>query len=138
MISSLRQLSQLKGYHVESIRGRQQYFGRHLWGGNLWNRACTLYFRNAIPDQHMDFGPRYATYFNRQEEYMRRLGAHPDMEGPYSGRKVHPETLEELRKLWTVGGALLFWSLIDQAAEKQSAEMNLTIEEYHGKVKIEG
>ena len=55
MISSLRQLSQLKGYHVESVRGRQQYFARHLWGGNLWNRACTLYFRNAIPEGHLDF-----------------------------------------------------------------------------------
>jgi len=138
MISSLRQLSQLKGYHVESIRGRQQYFARHLWGGNLWNRACTLYFRNAHPDKHPDFGPRFATYFKRQEEYMKKVGAHPDMEGPYSGRKVHPETLEELRKLWMAGGALFFWSLIDQAAEKHSAEMGLSIEEYHEKVKTEG
>ena len=138
MISSLRQLSQLKGYHVESIRGRQQYFARHLWGGNLWNRACTLYFRNAHPDKHLDFGPRFATYFKRQEEYMKKVGAHPDMEGPYSGRKVHPETLEELRKLWMAGGALFFWSLIDQAAEKQAAEMGLSVEEYHEKVKTEG
>lgn len=60
------------------------------------------------------------------------------MEGPYSGRKVHPETLEELRKLWMAGGALFFWSLIDQAAEKQAAEMGLSVEEYHEKVKTEG
>lgn len=138
MISSLRQLSQLKGYHVESIRGRQQYFGRHLWGGNLWNRACTLYFRNAIPEGHLDFGPRFKTWFNEQEEFMKRIGAHPDMDGPFSGRKVHPETLEELRKLWMAGGALFFWSLIEDAAQKQASEMNLSIDEYHDKVKTEG
>jgi heterodisulfide reductase subunit C len=138
MISSLRQLSQLKGYHVESIRGRQQYFGRHLWGGNLWNRACSLYFRNPIPEGHLDFGPRFRTFFNGQEEFMKRIGAHPDMNGPFTGRKVNPETLDELRKLWMVGGALFFWSLIEEAAQKQAAEMNLSIEEYHYKVKTEG
>jgi heterodisulfide reductase subunit C len=138
MISSLRQLSQLKGYHVESVRGRQQYFGRHLWGGNLWNRAWSLYFRNPIPEGHLDFGPRFKTWFNGQEEFMKRIGAHPDMKGPFSGRKVHPETLEELRKLWMAGGALFLWSLIEEAAQKQAAEMNLSIEEYHNKVKIEG
>lgn len=138
MMSSLRQLSQLKGLHVQSIRGRQQYYGRHLWGGNLWNRACTLYFRNAIPEGHLDFGPRYKTYFNRQEEFMKRIGAHPDMEGPFSGRKVHPATLEELRKLWMAGGALFFWSIIEEAAQKQASEMNLSIDEYLNKVKTEG
>jgi len=138
IISSLRQLSQIKGYHVESLRGRQQYFARHLWGGNLWNRACTLYFRNAIPDTHQDFGPRFKTYFDRQEEFMKKVGAHPDMEGPFSGRKVHPETLNELRKLWLAGGAVSFRSLIDESARKQSEEMNLSLDEYHHKVKTEG
>ena len=47
LVSSLRTLAQLKGYHLESVRGRQQYAGRHLWGGNLWNRAFSLYFRNV-------------------------------------------------------------------------------------------
>lgn len=138
MISSLRQLSQLKGYHVESIRGRQQYFARHLWGGNLWNRACTLYFRNPVPDTHKDFGPRFKTYFERQDEFMRRIGAHPDMEGPFSGRKVAPETLDELRKLWLTGGAVFFWSLIEEAAQKQAKKMSLSMEEYLMKVKTEG
>jgi hypothetical protein len=36
------------------------------------------------------------------------------------------------------GGALFLWSLIEEAAQKQAAEMNLSIEEYHNKVKTEG
>jgi heterodisulfide reductase subunit C1 len=138
IISSLRQLSQMKGYHIHSVRGRQQYFARHFWGGNLWNRACTLYFRNPDPESHKDFGPRFAAYFRRKEEYMQRIGAHPDMDGHLSGRKVQPETLEELRKLWTAGGALYLWSRIDEAAEKQAAEMGMTIDEYLMHVMSEG
>ena len=138
MISSLRQLSQLKGYHIHSIRGRQQYFARHFWGGNLWNRACTLYFRNPDPEKHKDFGPRFAAYFQRKEEYMRRIGAHPDMDGHLSGRKVQPETLEELRTLWTAGGALYLWSCIEEAAEQQAADMGMTIDEYFNHVMSEG
>lgn len=138
MISSLRQLSQLKGYHIYSVRGRQQFYARHLWGGNLWNRACTLYFRNADPGRHEDFGPRYATYFKNQEKHMKIIGAHPDSEGPYSGRKINSDTLDELRKLWVAGGAVFFWSVIDKAAKQDAAARTLTIEEYHEKVKKEG
>ncbi|MBN1381603.1 MAG: hypothetical protein JXA41_08010, partial [Deltaproteobacteria bacterium] len=94
--------------------------------------------RNADPDRHMDFGPRFANYFNKQEEYMRKVGAHPDMDGPYAGRKINSATLDELRKLWVAGGAVFFWSLIDEAAQKQASEMNLSIDEYHDKVKTEG
>lgn len=138
MISSLRQLSQLKGWHVHSVRGRQQYFARHLWGGNLWNRACTLYFRDPDPERHKDFGPRFEAYFSGKEEFMRRIGAHPDMDGHLSGRKVAPETLDELRKLWAAGGAVYFWTLIEEAAARQAEERGMTIDEYHNYVMSEG
>lgn len=138
MISSLRQLSQIKGYHLHSIRGRQQYAARHLWGGNLWNRACTLYFRDLFWETHRDFGPRFEEYFKNKEEHFRSVGACPDMEGSLSGRKVHPETLDEVRKLWHAGGGLYFWDLIEESAKKQAAEWNMDIDEYHDKVKTEG
>ena len=93
LISSLRFLSQLKGYHLASVRGRQQYAGRHLWGGNFWNRAMSLYFRNATAAGHPDFGPRYARYWAEVEPQMRRLGATPDARGDFGGKKVNPETL---------------------------------------------
>jgi heterodisulfide reductase subunit C len=138
MISSLRQLSQLKGYHINSIRGRQQYAGLHLWGGNLWNRACTVYFRNPAAESHRDFGPRYEQFSNAREEYFKRIGACPDTEGILSGRKVHPETLHEVRKIWQAAGALYFWELIEDAAQKHAETLGLTVDEYHDKVKSEG
>ncbi|HPW37467.1 MAG TPA: 4Fe-4S dicluster domain-containing protein [Syntrophorhabdus sp.] len=138
MVSSLRQLSQIKGYHVHSIRGRQQYVARHLWGGNLWNRACSLYFRNIEKDTHRDFGPRFEAYTRAREEFFAHVGACPDTDGILSGRKVHPDTLDEVRRLWQKGGALYMWDLIEEAAQKQAEQWGMTIDEYHDKVRSEG
>ena len=93
LISSLRCLAQLKGYHLKSVRGRQQYAGRHLWGGNLWNRGRSLYFRNGDPAAHPDFGPRYPRWNAEVEDQFVRLGAQPDMDGTFAGNKVPPATL---------------------------------------------
>ena len=57
LVGSLRTLAQLKGYHLESVRGRQQYAGRHLWAANFWNRAFSLYFRNGDPARTRTSGP---------------------------------------------------------------------------------
>lgn len=138
MISSLRQLSQIKGFHVHTVRGRQQYAGRHLWGGNLWNRACSLYFRNPDPRLHKDFGPGYEAFFFDIEDNFRNIGVCPDMEGSLSGRKVRPETLAEVRKIWHFAGALYLWDLIEQAGAEQAAVFGLDIDAYHDKINTEG
>jgi heterodisulfide reductase subunit C len=130
LISSLRQLSQIKGYHVYSNRGRQQYAGRHLWGGNFWNRACCLYFRNTILPFHLDFGPRFARYTFNKEEMHRRVGGCPDMDGSMPGRKVSPETLHEIRRCWQEGGTLQLWDQIEKYAQEQAKECNMDIDDY--------
>ena len=138
LVGSLRILSQLKGYHLESLRGRQQYAGRHLWGANLWNRAVSLYFRNGDPRQHPDFGPRYATWQEELEEQFIRVGGQPDMEGTFPGRKVTPETLAELRSCIRAGGALFLWDKIDEHAEADAARLGLDPDQYLDKVRTEG
>lgn len=138
VISSLRQLSQLKGYHTSSVRGRQQYFGRHLWGGNYWNRGLTLYFRNPAAESHLDFGPRFARYFQNKEEIHRRVGSCPDMDGSMPGRKVPPETLQQLRRCFQVGGALHLWNQIEKYAQEQAKEWGMDIDDYFYKVMHEG
>ncbi|MBN2078994.1 MAG: 4Fe-4S dicluster domain-containing protein [Spirochaetes bacterium] len=138
LISSLRQLCQLKKFHLGTVRGRQQYAARHLWGGNLWNRACTLYFRNSHPESHRDFGPRFEEIYNRQTEHYRQVGVCPDMDGSLSARKVHPDTLAEVRKIWELSGALYFWDMIEQAGQEQADKWNMDIDEYHDKVRSEG
>jgi len=138
LVSSLRLLAQLKGYHVRSVRGRQQYAGRHLWGGNLWNRGVSLYFRNPTPDEWPDFGPRYARSFDERDEQWERLGASPDADGGFGGRKVDPATLAELRECIRAGGALFLWDRIEQHGAAQAAELGLDLDEYLEKVATEG
>jgi len=138
LISSLRQLCQLKGYHTASVRGRQQYAGRHLWGGNYWNRGWSLYFRNPVVESNLDFGPRFARYFQNKEEIYRRVGGCPDMDGSMPGRKVPPETLHQLRRCFQVGGALHLWDQIEKYAREQAREWDMDIDDYLYKVWHEG
>lgn len=137
-VNSLRMLAQLKGYHLYSALGRQQYFARHLWGGNLWNRACSLYFRNATAAEHPEFGPRYALWEQRSEEEFQRVGGQPDMDGTFAGRKVAPESLEELRNCARAGGTLVVWERIDRHAEADAARLGLDLDQYYDKVRTEG
>jgi len=138
LISSLRFLAQLKGYHLCSIRGRQQYAARHLWGGNLWNRACSLYFRNVDAENHPDFGPRYAKYHSEIDQQMTRLGASPDATGQFGGRKVPPETLDELRSCVAWGGTLALWNQLEEEAFEDAQKMGVSIDEYYDRVRSEG
>ena len=138
LISSLRLLAQLKGYHLYSTRGRQQYAGRHLWGGNLWNRACSLYFRNIEAESHPDFGPRFAKYQSEVNQQMTRIGASPDAEGQFGGRKVPPETIDELRRCIAEGGTLALWNRLEELAQEEARKMGLSIDEYYERVRSEG
>jgi len=138
LVNSLRCLSQLKGYHLQSVRGRQQYAGRHLWGANFWNRACSLYFRNPVPEHFPDFGPRYGRYVAEQEAQHQRLGGHPDMDGVFGGRKVHPATLKEIRRCVHAGGTLFLWNRIEEHGAAHAAKLGLDLDQYHDKVQKEG
>jgi len=138
LISSLRYLAQLKGWHVLSARGRQQYACRHLWGGNFWNRGCSLYFRNITPEAHPDFGPRWARYHGEVEAQMRRVGADPDSSGLFGGRVLARETLEELRSCVVTGGTLVLWNALETAAFEDAQKTGVTIDEYVRLVGSEG
>jgi heterodisulfide reductase subunit C len=138
LVGSLRCLAQLKGYHLQSVRGRQQYAARHLWGGNLWNRATSLYFRNAAAADHPDFGPAYARWQADAEDEFARVGGQPDMDGTFAGRKVAPETLAELRSCVRAGGALFLWDKIEQHGAADAARLGLDLDQYYDKVRTEG
>jgi heterodisulfide reductase subunit C len=138
LISSLRQLSQLKGCHLASVRGRQQYAARHLWGGSFWNRGCSLYFRAPTPEGHRDFGPRYERLRAAPDAEMRRVGASPDAEGTLGGRKLHPQTLAELRACVAEGGTLALWRAIEEAAAADADARGLDLDAYHDLVRREG
>ena len=138
IISSLRQLAEIKGYHLYTTRGRQQYAGRHLWAGNFWNRGCSLYFRNGDPESHPDFGPAYNQLFDTQEEEFLRVGAHPDRDGIFGGRKIRPESLEELRQCAQAGGSLFLWQRIDAHGAANAAARRMDLETYLTTVRKEG
>ena len=98
----------------------------------------SLYFRNADPASHPDFGPRYARWQSDLEEEFIRVGGQPDMDGTFAGRKVTSETLAELRRCIRAGGALFLWDRIEQHAEVDAARLGIDVDDYYDKVRTEG
>ncbi len=138
IITSLRQLAEIKGFHLATVRGRQQYAGRHLWGSNFWNRGCSLYFRNGDAATHPDFGPAYKSFFETQEEEFLRVGAHPDRDGVFGGRKIRPESLNELRQCALAGGSLYLWQRIDEHGGEDAERRRMDMETYLSTIRKEG
>jgi len=138
LVSSLRQIAQLKGWHLRSTRGRQQYFARHLWGANLWNRGVSMHFRNLRPATHGDFGPRWAAWFEHADEQMRRVGASVDHDGDFGGRHPHRDTLAELRACFVVGGSIALWQQLEDHAASDAEAAGMTPDEYLQQVGREG
>ena len=137
LISLLRTLAQLKGYHLESVRGRQQYAGRHLWAANLWNWAFSLYFRNGDPAQH----PTRAGVSHDGRPSWKNSSCASAASRTWTslaGRKVTPETLAELRSCIRGGGALFLWDKIEEHATADAARRGLDLDQYYDKVRSEG
>ncbi len=138
LVSSLRQLAQLKGWHVRSSRGRQQYAARHLWGANFWNRGLSMHFRNVIPVTHADFGPRWADWFSVAEDQMKRVGADPDREGSFGGRYTNPAALAELRACVIEGGTIALWQAIETSGCADAENLEMALDDYLKKVASDG
>ena len=83
---------------------------------------------------HLDFGPRWVRYAINKEEIHRRVGGCPDMDGSMPGRKVHPDTLHQIRRCWQVGGTFYLWDQIEKCAQEQASEWDMDIDDYFYKV----
>ena len=56
------------------------------------------------------------------------------MDGSMPGRKIHPDTLHEIRRCWQVGGTFPLWEQIEKCAHEQAREWELDIDDYFYKV----
>jgi hypothetical protein len=69
---------------------------------------------------------------------MIRLGASPDTEGQFGGRKVPPQTLAELRSCVAGGGTLVLWNELEKHACEDAKKNGVSIDDYYERVRREG
>ena len=109
VIIALRTLSVELGYFVESEKGRQQY-------------------------AHPEYGTVGKWIEDHLQDVYDRVGANYGKSGPGPLRKIAPESLEDLRKIFDVTGGSARVEKIKDLSRKKAQEMGLSEEEYFNEV----
>lgn len=124
IIMALRTLSQKTGYFTESEKGRQQLAIKRTVGENIfkYGYCAATYAVNA--EMHPEQGPIWKYILDNTSDVFERIGGQLNgEEGPL--RKIPPEALDELRKIFDVTGGTDFYEIIEDHSRKKASEMGL-------------
>jgi heterodisulfide reductase subunit C len=124
IISALRQLSQELGLFTCSEKGRQQFAVKRTVGENILKYGYCIVAYAVHPDLHPEQGPAWEHAFENLEAFFARAGRELNgVEGPM--RKITPEVLDELDRIFSVTCGKKLFEAIEEASEKKAAEMGL-------------
>ncbi|HEX2976983.1 MAG TPA: 4Fe-4S dicluster domain-containing protein [Bacteroidales bacterium] len=125
IIMALRTLSQETGYFTESEKGRQQLAIKRTVGENIfkYGYCAATYAVNA--DMHPEQGPIWKYILDNTDDVFERLGGQLNGNGTGPLRKIPPEALEEIKKIFDVTGGTEFFETIEEHSKKKAAEMGL-------------
>jgi heterodisulfide reductase subunit C1 len=122
VVNVLRKLSQELGYFTESRLGRQQYAIVKTIGDNILSYGYCVHPSKISPEMHPEQGPVWEWIYENSDEIYARLGANLDQEGPGGLRKISPETLNELKKIFDVTGGTELLKKIEEFSIKKARE----------------
>lgn len=124
IISALRQLSQELGLFTSSEKGRQQFAVKRTVGDNILKYGYCVTAYAVHPDLHPEQGPVWEHAFENLGAFYARAGGELNgSEGPM--RKIKPEVLAELDRIFTETCGKRLFDAIEAASEKKAAAMGL-------------
>ncbi len=123
IIIALRNLSQEKGYFIESEKGRQQLYIKRTIGQNILNTGYCLFMEGVGTDEHPEQGPIWDWRQQNWADVMERLGANYQKEGSGAMRKIPHEALKELNEIFKVTGGHERFERIEYYSAKKAKEM---------------
>ncbi|MBE0674065.1 MAG: 4Fe-4S dicluster domain-containing protein [Bacteroidales bacterium] len=124
IISALRQLSQELGLFTISEKGRQQFAVKRTVGDNILKYGYCVAAYAVHPDLHPEQGPVWEHAFENLGAFFARAGGELNgSEGPM--RKISPEALDELDRIFRVTCGRRLFDAIELASEKKAHEMGL-------------
>lgn len=124
IISALRQLSQELGLFAESEKGRQQFAVKRTVGDNILEFGYCVTAYAVHPDLHPEQGPVWEHAYENMEAYFARAGGELNgREGPM--RRITPETLAELDRIFEVTCGKRLFNAIEEASERKALAMQL-------------
>jgi heterodisulfide reductase subunit C len=142
MIMALRKLSQDMGYFVESEKGRQQLALKRVIGHSILERGYCVHVDFVTPELHPEAGPVWEWLHQDIKGVFDRIGANYNGDGPGILRKIPQETLDDLKKIFEVTGALEHFDNIEKHSERKAKELGIEFDEtgaceYFGKIYTE-
>jgi len=129
IIMALRGLSQELGYFVESEKGRQQLAIKRTIGEWILNTGYCVYLDGISTELHPEQGPVWEWVYENRKDIVNRLGGNYNGKGPGILRKIPQESLDELRKIFEVTGAMKRYEKIESSSKKKAEELNLNLDE---------
>lgn len=129
LITALRSLSQEMGYFIESEKGRQQLALKRTVGEWILKYGYCLYPSLIRPEMHPEQGPVWEWEHQNLTDIMDRLGANYEKSGPGILRKIPPEDLNEIKRIFDETGATERFAKIEAFSKKKAQDMNLDFDE---------
>jgi heterodisulfide reductase subunit C len=134
VVMALRNLSIELGYYMESEKGRQQYILTKDLCSNVLEYGYCVYARKFDYTGHPEAGRVWEWEEKHLDDVFARLGANLDGEGPGAMRRIPQEDRDDLKKIFDATGATERIDKVEKDAEKQAAQMGLSMEEFTTKV----
>ncbi|OFX77513.1 MAG: hypothetical protein A2X12_10755 [Bacteroidetes bacterium GWE2_29_8] len=122
IITVLRAISQDKGYFIESEKGRQQFAIKRTVGEWILKYGYCTYMEGAGTDLFPEQGPIWDWRQDNWREVIDQLGGNCDGDGPGILRKVPEESLNELRAIFEVTGAMKRFQTIEDYSRNAAKE----------------
>jgi len=129
IIMALRRLSQLKGYFIESEKGRQQLAIKRTVGENMLYRGYCVYPDTVIPELHPEQGPVWEWVHDNTDKVMGRMGANYGESGPGTLRETSKETLQEIQNIFDVSGGTELYNTVEKFSKQKAEELNIDFDE---------
>ena len=134
IIQALRALSQKLGYFTDSEKGRQQYALKRVIGGNILELGYCIHPTRIDPGLHPEQGPVWQWIYDNHKDLYARFSENYDKDGSGAMRRIDPESLEEIARIFEESGGKEFLDTIERHSRAKAEEMGMTIDEYFAHV----
>lgn len=129
LIMALRALSVRTGLFTESEKGRQQLVLKRTMGEWILKYGYCLYREEMTMEDHPEQGPTWEWQNNHLDKLFERFNVKYKGDGPGPLRKIPPEALDELKKIFDVTGATDLFDFIEKKSAEKAEELGLEFNE---------
>lgn len=123
VIQALRKLSQELGFFVNSEKGRQQLAIKRTIGHNVLKEGYCITPKVIIPEMHPEQGGVWSWIHANHKDFYRQFSSDYEKEGVGLLRKMSPETMHEVDRIFEVTGGKAFYKLIEDFSDTKAREM---------------